>query len=145
MADFRCDGLDSLLADMRALAELPDEVVDGMLNAGADVVVEAQKRKIRSYGIYATDNQATKHVADSVKKTDVKLQRDARVIYVYPQGTRRRGKSTTRNAEIAFINEYGKQGQKARPAIRDANEECAESTTAAQAKVDDEWLTSKNL
>lgn len=140
MAEFHCDGLDGLLADMQALAELPDEVIDEMLNAGADVVTDAQKRKIAAYGILDTGRAMR-----SVKKGRIKLRKDQRVIYVTPTGSRKRGKTTTRNAEILFVNEYGKRGQKARPAIRDANEESAEATTAAQAAVYDQWLKSKNL
>lgn len=51
----------------------------------------------------------------------------------------------TRNAEILFVNEYGKRGQKARPAIRDANEACAEQMVSAQMAVYDKHLRSKDL
>ena len=37
------DGLDELLRDFSAIAELPDMVAEDMLNAEADVLVEAQK------------------------------------------------------------------------------------------------------
>ena len=51
----------------------------------------------------------------------------------------------TRNAEILFVNEFGKQGQSARPAVHDANEASAEATTRAEFEVYDRWLKSKNL
>ena len=35
-------------------------------------------------------------------------------------GTRKRGNTITRNAEIAFVNEYGKRGQDARPFMKTA-------------------------
>lgn len=35
---------------MRQVAELPDDVHDAMLNAGADVVVEAQRAEARKLG-----------------------------------------------------------------------------------------------
>jgi len=140
MAEFHCDGLDELMLSLQEIAELPGAVVDDMLNAGADVVVQAQKRKIAAYGILDT-GQAMR----SIGKGKVKSKNGQRVIYVTPVGSRRRGKTSTRNAEIVFVNEFGKRGQRARPAVRDANEESAEATTAAQAAVYDQWLKSKNL
>lgn len=63
-------------------------------------------------------------------------------MYVYPQGTNERG---NRNAEVAFINEFGKHGQPARPFIKTANEEAADTAVEAAAKVYDKYLKSKNL
>lgn len=143
MAEFGCVGLDGLMLSLREIAEIPEDVQDEILNAQADVVAEAQRRKIRAYGIY--DGTSPVHVANSVKKGKVKLKNGQRVLYVYPTGTRTRGKVKTRNAEIAFVNEFGKRGQKARPAIGDANESCAEETTQAGLRVYDEWLKSKDL
>ena len=73
---------------------------------------------------------------------------DGQEISVYPQGSRTRGrykKSTTRNAEIAFVNEYGKRGQKARPFIRDANAESESKMEKAAFRIYDNYLKSKNL
>ena len=51
----------------------------------------------------------------------------------------------TRNAEIAFINEYGKRGVPARNFIRKANEQSAAASTQAAAAVYDKYLQSKEL
>jgi len=143
MADLSVTGLDGLMLSMQQLAEIPEEVQDQILNAQADVVAEAQKKKIRAYGIY--DGKSTKHVADSIKKGRVKIKKGQRVLYVTPTGSRRRGDTVSRNAEILFVNEYGKRGQRARPAVRDANEECADQTTQAGAEVLYRWQESLNL
>ena len=143
MAEFSCNGLDDLMLSLQEIAAIPEEVQDEMLRAGADVVAQAQREKVKAYGIY--DGSSPRHVADTIKPGRVKLKKGQRVIYVTPTGSRRRGKSVTRNAEILFVNEYGKRGQKARPAIRDANEESAEATTAAEAAILDKWMKSKNL
>lgn len=45
-----------------------------------------------------------------------------------------------RNGEIAFINEYGKTNQPARPAIREANEENADQAVEDAADVLDRWI-----
>lgn len=143
MAEFSCNGLDNLMLSMQEIAEISEEVHDEMLRAGADVVAQAQREKVKAYGIY--DGSSPKHVADVIKPGKVKLKKGQRVIYVTPAGSRRRGKSVTRNAEILFVNEYGKRGQKARPAIRDANEACAEQMVNAQMAVYDKHLRSKDL
>ena len=148
MAEFSCNGLDDLMLSFQEIAAIPEEVQDEMLRAGAEVVAQAQREKVKAYGIY--DGSSPRHVADAikpgkVKPGKVKLKKGQRVIYVTPSGSRRRGKSVTRNAEILFVNEYGKRGQKARPAIRDANEACAEQMVNAQMAVYDKHLRSKDL
>ena len=143
MAEFSCNGLDDLMLSLQEIAAIPEEVQDEMLRAGAEVVAQAQREKVRAYGIY--DGSSPKHVADSIKPGKVKLKKGQRIIYVSPTGSRRRGKTVTRNSEILFVNEYGRRGQKARPAVRDANEASAEATTVAQAEVYDKYLRSKDL
>ena len=143
MAEFSCNGLDGLMLSLQEIAEIPENVQDEMLHAGAEVVAKAQREKVRAYGIY--DGSSPKHVADSIKPGKVKLKKGQRIIYVSPTGSRRRGKTVTRNSEILVVNEYGRRGQKARPAVRDANEASAEATTAAQAEVYDKYLRSKDL
>ena len=64
---------------------------------------------------------------------------------VYPQGSRKRGNTTTSNSEIAFINEFGKHGQPPRPFIQTANEKYADRAVDAAFDVYDEYLRSRNL
>ena len=143
MAEFSCNGLDDLMLSLQEIAAIPEEVQDEMLRAGAEVVAQAQREKVKAYGTY--DGSSPRHVADTIKPGRVKLKKGQRIIYVSPTGSRRRGKTVTRNSEILFVNEYGRLGQKARPAVRDANEASAEKTTAAMAAVHEKWLKSKNL
>lgn len=140
MATFSSNGLDELILSLEEVAQLPDSVKDEILNAQADVVVQAQRQKARAYGVHRTGLTVEK-----IGKGKPKTTKDGRVIYVYPKGSRLRGKKKTRNAEIAFVNEFGSRKQKARPFIHDANEECAAATVAAGAEVYDRFLKSKNL
>ena len=134
-------GLDELILDMQAIAELPDEIQDEMLNAQADIVVEAQKRAGHAMGV-----EDTGLTLRSIRKGKAKRSKEGmRVLYITPTGTRKRGKSKVRNAEIAFVNEYGDRDQKARPFIRTGNESSAEQATEAAMRVYDRWLKSKNL
>lgn len=77
---------------------------------------------------------------------DKKLKKtaDGRAIYVYPKGTRRHG-NKRRAAEVAFVDEFGKHGQPARPFIQTANEKAADRATDAAARVYDDFLKSKNF
>ena len=143
MAEFVSQGLDSLMLDLAAVAAMPEEVQDEILNAEADVVVAAQRKKVKQFGIY--DGSSPVHVANSIKKGRPKTQKGNRVIYVTPKGSRKRGNTVTRNAEILFANEFGKKNQKARPAVAAANEESAQATVEAGARVWDGFLEKHHL
>ena len=144
MGRLTMDGLDGLLDDFAALAALPDSVVDGILDAGADVIAAAQREEIEKQwkGPYSLGISAK-----SVKKGKVKKERDGRSVSIYPQGARRRGGQSTRNAEIAFINEYGAPGRHIapRPAIDTANRKKEGEAVDAGERVYHAWLDSRNL
>ena len=137
MATLEAVGLDELMLSMTEIAEIPDSVQDAMLNAQADIVVNAQKSSAVAYGV-----RKTGITLGAIKKGNVKNTKSGKTIYVYPRGTNADG---NRNGEVAFINEYGKKNQTARPFIKDANEKSASATTAAAMKIYDAWLKSKNL
>lgn len=143
MARLMTVGLDELELSLQEIAEIPAEWQDRMLKAGAEVVRSAQRRKILEYGIY--DPHSTVHVAESLTIGKPKNDDGVRTLDITPTKSRVRGHKKTRNAEILFVNEYGKRGQRARPAIRDANAACAEEMVQAQLAVYNEFLESKNL
>lgn len=144
MAKMSVDGLGPLIDDLAALASLPDDVIDDMLNAEADVIVPAQQTEIQQQwsGSYSMDISAK-----SVKKGKVKKTSSGHSLEVYPQGTRGRGSKRVRNAEIAFINEYGapQRGIAARPALGDAVEKKEQAAVEAGERVYHAYLDSKNL
>lgn len=143
MASIEFDDLTGLMLDMEQLANMPDSVISEMLDAQADILIEAQKNKAREYGVIDTGE-----MVDSITKGKRKKLKSGQEISVYPQGSRTRGrykKSTTSNTEIAFVNEYGKRGQKARPFIRDANAESEPKMEKAAFTIYDNYLKSKNL
>ena len=140
MASFAVTGLDTLALSIDQLANMPETVINDILNAQADIIVSAQKSKANEYGVVDT-----REMINSIKKGKVKKVRDSYEIKVVPQGSRKRGKTTTTNAEIAYINEYGKRGLSARPFIRDANAESEPKIEKAALEVYDSFLKSKNL
>lgn len=146
MASIEFDGLDELMLDMEQIANMPDSVISGMLDSQADILVEAQKRKARAYGVIAPGSGK---MIESIKKgKKIRLKDGGQEIRVYPQGSRTRGRykvEDTPETEIAFVNEYGKRGQKARPFIQDSNAESEPKMEKAAFTVYDNYLKSKNL
>lgn len=138
MARLSFSGLDDLMLSLQDVADIPDDVAKEMLEAEAAVVEEAQIAYGVSMGVYDTGDTLR-----SIHRGKMKRGKDGeRLLYVTPQGRNDRGE---RNATVAFVNEYGKRGQPARPFIATANEAAADPATEAAAEVYDQWLKSKNL
>lgn len=142
MAELSTQGLESLVDDFAAIMELPDEVVLEMLTAEAEIVANAQRAEAERMlqGRYATGETA-KHITYDKKLT---VKGTSRRLYVKPTGNRKDG-NKRRAAEVAFVNEFGKAGQPARPFIEAANEKSADAAIEAAAGVYDRYLKSKNL
>lgn len=139
MAQFQVDGLDALESLFDNLAKIPDEVIDKMLNAEADIAVAAQKRTTASMWHGPLSDGIS---SSSVKKGRPKKTKSGRAIPITFAGSRTRANTTTSNSEIAFVDEFGKQGQNPRPAIKTANEECADAAVNAAGAIYDEFLNS---
>ena len=141
MARFSVDGLFDFDELLNAGA-LHNDVMDKMLHASADVIVNAQKKTAKSIlrGKYATGR-----LAASITKGRVRRSKDGRSIEIGFKSGRVRGKKEPRptsNAEIAFLNEYGKRGQPPRPFIQQANEQCREKAIEAAETEYNKWLES---
>lgn len=137
MARLSVDGVFDFDGLLRA-----DIVPDRALYAAGDVVVKAQRQTAASM---LNKGYSTGKVAKAISKGKITSSKDGKSIYITVKGTRTRGKnkkSTTRNAEIAFVNEFGKRGQPPRPFIQRANEQCKDAAIEAAAKEYDKWLES---
>ncbi len=144
MGSLKSSGIDSLSLDLSELAYLPERVLADMLQAEADVILSAQRAEVESQwkGPYSLGISAR-----SIRKGGVKKGKDGYSISIYPRGSRKRGKKTVRNAEIAFINEYGapKRNIRARPAMKEAIAKKENEAAAAGEKVYQAYLDSLNL
>nr|DAO93672.1 MAG TPA: type I neck protein [Caudoviricetes sp.] len=134
MARLEVNGLAELELSFEEMARLPDDVTDKMLLAGAGVAEKAQRAKGIAYGVYRTGLTLASITHDKIRKN-----KDGKSVNVVFKGTNKNG---NRNAEIAYINEFGKTRQAARPFIRDANEECADAVVTAEEQPYNEWLDS---
>lgn len=139
MAWMEVHGITELMNDFATCLDIPDSVATEMLNAEADVIVEAQQKAMKEMwnGRYATGETAR-----SIKKKRVVKLRYGHLVLVRPEGENRKGE---RYGAVAFINEYGKRGQPGRPAIRTANEKAVDKAVAAGEKVYHAFLDSKKL
>lgn len=98
-----------VIAELKFIDAIPNKVIDEMLQAQADVI----QPKIAAEGLskfdkgYAT-GKTTLSMHRTKPKTYGKGDEKARKMFVTFNGTRPNGKhKTKRNAEVAFVNEYG--------------------------------------
>lgn len=133
MASFTVEGLPELKEMFDNIANIPTGVMEDMLNAQADIVVRAQQGTARSMlqGLYYQGM-----VASGVVKRRPQATGNGGHQYISFDGTQH----GNRIAEIAFVNEFGKTGQAARPFIETANEKSAQETTEAAQSVYDNWI-----
>lgn len=132
------DDLDKYAFDFGELADIPDSVIEEMLLAEGEVIRKGQAEKARTMlqGPYYDGGVAGGASLGEVKKTE-----DGKRVYVTFNGKQH----GNRVAEIAFINEFGKKNQPARPFIQVANEENAGKAVIAAEKVYDEYLKEKGF
>lgn len=145
MASFSVDGthgLDGFSRLLEHIGHLPDDVKTNILKAMGEVSKDAQVAEGKSMGIYDYDGESAVHVLDNAKVNKPALTDEGGYVTVTYTGSRKRGNTTTRNAEIAFINEFGAndKGIKPRPFVKTANEKNADKIYKAGEAVFDKWL-----
>ena len=142
MASFAVEGLAELTAAFEKGSQVPDEVKNNVLIAMANVAADALKKTGTDMEIRDEDNQSGIHILDSIKIKKPKLTDDGGSIIITFTGSRTRGNTKTRNAEIAFINEFGAnaRGIEAKQWIAHANESCEEEAIKAGQAVLDAWI-----
>lgn len=138
MARFSVDGLDRLLLDLAEMERIPDKTLDAMLLAGGEVIRKAESDNAESM-LQGPYYKGAVKAAVTVGKP--KKLRNGRCVYITFKGMQH----GNRIAEIAFVNEFGKTSQPARPFIKTAVESKAEEAEAEEFRIYDEWLKSKNL
>ena len=128
LARFETDGLDSILDEMKREGELTGEIADRMLLAGAEVVKEAWRESARRH-----NHKDTGDLIESIGYPRApKTAGDIRTIDIYPQGRDRKG---VRNAEKAFILNYGTKRRPGSHWIDDADRACGEAVVATMAEI----------
>lgn len=133
------NGLRQLEEMFRHLEQIPQQVTTSALDAMTEVAM--QKIKMRGESMGVRDPESGTHILDTVapsgkaKITDARGYKD-----ITFKGSRQRGKTSTRNAAIAFINEYGRRGQPARQFIRTAFDADQEAICAPGIDIINGWI-----
>lgn len=160
MAQFNAEGIEGLDLSFQEFAEIPDEVVEDMLDAAAEVTVAAHKRSIQTLGL--VDTGKLKDSIKAVKKVGSQDGHQQKYVLVYPSGKhgnsrRKRGGKRKKqgrahavnvtNGEVGFIHEFGapRKGIPAKMWMKKANETCAADVEAAEMAVYEQYLNSLNL
>lgn len=140
MATLELKGFDDLEDAFRRISEIPFEVTAEALDAMAEVAAE----KIRSTGetMGVRDPDSDVHILDHIKPRKAKKEVWGGYEMISFTGTRTRNSTgkRTRNAEIAFVNEYGKRGHPARPFIGTAMNRGADQIQDQAEKVIGDWI-----
>lgn len=136
MATLKVTGISEITESLRKGMEIPESVMDSMLDASAQIVIKAQEKTAATMLAGPYSKGGTKEAVGPGRK---KKLGDGKEMDITFKGSRHRGNTTTRNAEIAFLNEYGKKGQPARQFISKANEQSADESTAAAEAVFHAW------
>lgn len=116
MAKLEALGFDDLDDVFNRIGNIPAEVTAAALDSMADVAVERIKSAGEQMGVRDPDSNV--HILDKLTTKKPKITDDGGYEIITFSGTRTRGKTKTRNAEIAFVNEYGKRGQSPRPFMK---------------------------
>lgn len=138
MASFSVSGMDELQAAFGRIGEIPWSVTEEALNGMAAVAAAKVKEQGESMGI--RDPESSVHILDTIKPVKAKADDDGGHQDITFAGKRTRHGKQTRNAEIAFINEFGKTGQPARPFIGTGMARNEDAITDPGAKVIGDWI-----
>lgn len=136
MANFHVTGLESLASAFKTYANVPEAVKEDILTAMGDATKRAIAQSAENEGI--VDSGKT---VESLTRGKPRVSEDGGSVKVTFAGTRtdKNHAKPTRNAEVAFINEFGKKKQKARPFVKNGIERNAAKIVAAGEEVYREW------
>lgn len=131
MAEFNVIGFDEVEKELLKQTEDVKKAVPLMLEAGADILIEAQKNEVgRLFGV---SKRAKGELKRSIKKSDVYHSSIEATITVAPEGKDSKG---VRNAEKGFVLNFGRSNMPAQPWMDTANEK---SKDKVHAKMKEVW------
>ena len=131
-------GSEALNEALHRISDIPWEVTDQALTGMADVAMQEIRESGLRYGVW--DDDSTVHVLDKIKANKSRKKDDGGAKSITFSGTRTRNGIKTRNAEIAFIQEYGKRGVPARPFIQEAMTRNTDRISAPGEKILGDWI-----
>ena len=133
MAKFNVTGLELVIKDMHRMGQESGAVARQMLEAGAEVVVEAWQNAIQSHGHIDTGAMYR-----GVKPSQIKSAGDSLSLTVYPQGKDGHG---ARNVEKAFIKHFGRKNEQGSGFVTKAEDAAEAPAQAAMEAVWDRFIS----
>ena len=131
-------GFDDLVKAFENISNVPESITTKALTEMENIAATEIKASGEIYGV--RDPESNVHVLDKIKINKPKKTETGGYADVTFSGSRTRHGDQTRNAEIAFINEYGKRSQQARPFVGEAMEKNADKIMKAGAEVIGDWM-----
>ena len=138
MALFSVSGMDELNAAFGRIGEIPWSVTEEALNGMAAVAAAKVKEQGEAMGV--RDPESDVHILDTISPVKAKKDDSGGHQDITFAGKRTRHGKQTRNAEIAFINEFGKDGQPARQFIGTGMARTEDAIADPGAKVIGDWI-----
>ena len=140
MASFKVDGIQELSIALGKVENVPNNIISDMLQAMGEVAKKAIESSAKVKGVVDTGMTIA-----SITLKKPKLTASGGEAKISFSGSRTRAKTTTSNAAIAFINEFGKKGQPARPFIKDAIDKEGAKIGDAGTEIFNKWLETNGL
>ncbi len=137
MARMHVEGLDELIRDFGGIETISRSTLSQMLEAEASVVLPKIENAGRRMGVYRTGQTLA-----SLTQTRTSYTDNGAYKQITFSGTNDKG---NRNAEVAFINEYGKTNQPARPFVWTGIEEGAGEAIQKATEVLDDFFKQNNF
>lgn len=138
MFEFDAAGISALQRDINAAGDIPDGVLKEMVEAQAKVIEEAL---VYNAGTMLQGPYYEGEVARSPKHKKPRILKTGAATTITFEGMQH----GNRNAEVAFVNEYGKKSQPARPFIQKSIRETLTPAAEAARKILNDHISSKNL
>lgn len=130
MAQFKTSGFEDVEKQFLKQSEIATKAVPLMLNAGADVLIEAQKKEVDQ--LFGVSQRSRGDLKKSIKKSKVNATSVNATITVAPEGKDSGG---VRNAEKGFVLNFGRSNMPAQPWMDAANAKSEEKAHAAMLEI----------
>lgn len=138
MARLELNGFEDLWDAYNRISDIPDSVTEEALDEMAKIAEAEIRRTGESMGV--RDPESDVHILDKLKRKKPKITPEGGYSIITFTGKRHRGKKDTRNAEIAFVNEYGSRKFKARPFIGTAIAKAEDKIVKPGIDVVGDWI-----
>lgn len=139
MVELNFEGLDELMTAFENVSKVPDDVLFKALTEMQDIAASEMKTSGERYKV--RDPESDVHILDTIKKNKPKRVEDGGKASISFSGSRQRGNKRVSNGYIAFVQEYGKRNQQARPFVSEAINRNSERIVRVGAKIVSDWLT----